>query len=464
MSIPAPARSSPAADGPARVPLAGFALTAVALAILFASAHAVVGDQVLATWRGETALAPWYAFVQPVARPGALLFVLLAAAITGLAPRGADPERTTRSRFGVLLAAAAILLPFALFLARSGAAALGTQFDVYRNEEFLHDARRIADLPRFLEQYVELMPTLSLHGQHFPPGHAVLLYGAGKLLGPSPFAAGMVVLLFGAAAVVLAWRTIAELASERAARQGALLLLAAPSLLVFTCTSMDAVFLFFATLAWHLSIRALAEGARPRRAWLAGAAILSAAVFSFSALPVGLAILVFAVLRGRAAPARTAGILLQILAGTAVAALALHLATGFPIWTCFLRARESNAELMRHAAGAGAGTLWGLYSLGNASAFLSAAGIGLVAAFAAGWRRRRHAREPVAAATVLALLVMAGGGIYFLETERIWLFALPWLAASAVAAGAFDERSLRRALALGFLQALVVETTLFTLW
>ena len=208
------------------------------------------------------------------------------------APRLVDPERTSRRAFAWILAAASIVLPLALHLVRGSLAGLGSQFDVYRNEEFLHDARGITDLPSFLDRYVDLMPTLSLHGQHFPPGHAVLLHLAARVFGPSTLAAGLLVLAFAAIGVQLAWRAFGELAEDGAARQGALLLLAAPSLLDFSATSMDAVFLAFATLAWWLSLR---------NAWLAGAALLLATFFSFSALPVGLAIALLALYRARSA-------------------------------------------------------------------------------------------------------------------------------------------------------------------
>jgi hypothetical protein len=51
-----------------------------------------------------------------------------------------------------------------------------------------------------------------------------------------------------------------------------------------------------------------------------------------------------------------------------------------------------------------------------------------------------------------------------METERIWLFVLPWLACIAVGGGAFDDRSLSRLVAVGWIQALAMEVVLFTFW
>ena len=443
-------------SGPERVSWSRILLIAVALALAATLAHSGLRGRLLATWHGEEALAPLYAFVEPVLRPQAIPFALLAVALALAAPRLVEPGRTSRARFGALLAAASVLLPLALFLVREPLGGLGAQFDLYQDEEFLHDARRIGNLAVFLDRYVELMPTLSLHGQHFPPGHAVLLHLAARLFGPGTLAAGLVVLAFAAAGVHLAWRSLEELGGERAARQGALLLLAAPALLDFACTSMDAVFLAFAMLAWWLGLRALRADSGFPRAWLAGLAFALATAFSFSALPLGLAWLLLAFLRPGADRRRSAAVLLNVLAGAAAGVLALYVATGFPIWSCFLRARELNAALMARASGGDPFALGAFLPLGNATAFLLGAGIGLVVA--------AIARSRIALAALLALAAMSLGGIYFLETERIWLFALPWLAASAIARGPFDDRSLRALLAVGLAQALAFETALFTLW
>jgi hypothetical protein len=455
---------STAERDPVRVSRSLLLLVALALAALWAISFRLLHGRVLATWQGEEALAPLYAFVSPLARPGALLFAALGLGLTLFSGRLCDPERLSRVRFAVALLAAAVLLPLALFLVRSDLADLGRQFDLYRNEEFFHDARRIGSLPRFLEDYVAIMPTLSLHGQHFPPGHAILLHIAAELFGPSALVAGLVVLAFSAAAILLSWRVLEHLAGARAARQGSLLLLACPALLDFACTSMDAVFLFFATLAWLLSLRALASESRPPRAWLAGAALLLSTFFSFSALPVGLAILLHALFRGRGAPFATAARLMHMAAGYVGAAWLLFAATGFPIWSCLHRARESGLALIRRAAGVEPGSLWALFSLGNATSFLIGAGLALVAAAVARACARPLRGEPWTPAALLTLLAMSCGGIYFLETERVWLFALPWLAAVAVSAGPFSEGSQRLLLAAGLAQALLLETALFTLW
>ena len=96
-----------------------------------------------------------------------------------------------------------------------------------------------------------------------------------------------------------------------------------------------------------------------------------------------------------------------------------------------------------------------------AAAFLIGSGVGIVAAACAGWTILRNPWSTAFAAT---LLVMVVGGIYFMETERIWLFAIPWLVAIALSRGAFAISSLRLLLAASLAQALAMELLLFTLW
>jgi hypothetical protein len=85
-------------------------------------------------------------------------------------------------------------------------------------------------------------------------------------------------------------------------------------------------------------------------------------------------------------------------------------------------------------------------------------------ALAARLRVRGVCAETWTPAALLTLAAMTLGGIYFMETERVWLFALPWIALAAVSAGPFERGALRLILFGGWLQTLAMETGLFTLW
>jgi hypothetical protein len=470
-------------EPPIRGPgLRAVAITALVLAGLWTIDIVLLRTRLLAPLEGAPALVPLYAFWSPLARPPALVFAALAVALVLGSRRLADPVRTGRCAFVAVLFVAALVLPFALFLVRKNPGDLGREFVFYQNDEFYFDARRILELGDFLRYYVELMPQLSLHGQHFPPGHATLLYLVSRVFGDGTLPAGITCLVSFALAVVFAYLALLWLTGEpedarpsstgrdsfaggaSRARQGAVILLAAPSMLDFACTSMDAVFLLFATGAWWIGLAAFGPNGRARHAIATGAALFVATCFSFSALPVGLALGLYGVFAGRAKVRRMLGRLAWIGASYAACALLVDLATGFSISACFSAAASGARELMDRAAGRTVSQLWPEMCFGNALAFLLGAGLALVPAAATGVASMRRASHPWSLAVLVTLFVMSVGGIYFLETERIWLFALPWLAAVAVLPRAFTPSTLRLLLAAGLAQALVMEVLLVTLW
>ncbi len=421
---------------------------------------------------GETlpALTPIYAFWLPVLSLRALGFAAAALVFVLCAVRLARPGDTSRGAFLAALLIFTTVLPLSLFALRQGLGELGSQFAIYPNEDVYFDALQIRDFRPFLAHYVELMPRLSLHGRHFPPGHASLLYAVGQVFGTGLLPAGIAVLACFATACVFVYLAIARISGEASARQGAFLFLAAPSVLDFACTSMDAVFLLFAGFAWWLAagvVASLERGPRPSRAQRCvaplqtGVALLVATCFSFSALPLGLGIGLALAIAGRRSWRETIEALGLVGAGYVAAGLALFAATGFALWDCLAVAMSSNLEFMTRVIGRDPSDAYGLLSYGNGAAFLIGSGVALVTAACAGAAPRRHAWD---GAFLIALAVMTLGGIYFMETERIWLFAIPWLAAMACSGRTWLPGSFRLLLALGCVQAFAMEALLFSLW
>lgn len=407
------------------------------------------------------ALTPIYAFWMPLSTLRALAFAALGVGLVLTADRLSCPATTRRHTFVAASVAIAVVLPLALFAIRQPLRELGTQFLIYPDEEVYFDALKIHDLRAFLAHYVERMPSLSLHGKHFPPGHATFLYVVGQGFGTSPLAAGIAVLAGFALAVPFVYLALARMHGDVQARQGVLLLLGAPSVIDFACTSMDALFVLPGAIALWLGARAVDPARRLIDAALAGVALFVATFFSFSTLPLGLAMGLAILIAGRRSMRRAIGTLAILGAGYGASALALYLATDFAIWSCLMEARRSALAFMSRVIGRSAYDLYVLLCYGNAAGFLIGSGVGLVAA---AYAARAVWRDPWSLAFALTFGAMVFGGIYFMETERVWLFAVPWLAAIAVARGPFDGASLRLALGLGLVQALVMEALLFTLW
>jgi len=446
--------------------LATVLLGAGVLGALWALDVYVLRTRVLTVFRGLMPLTPLYAFWNPLLRPSALPFAAAATLVVAVAPALADPRRTSRAGFLAALLALAFLLPATLFLVRQPWGMLGSQFVVYPGEEFIADADRIQDLRTFLATYVDAMREhlLSLHGAHFPPGHAVLLYGVRRAFGAGVFPAAVVVLVSFALAIVVAFAALRTLGGEARARAGALLLLAAPSLLDYACTSMDAMFLLVATATWWVSLRAFGRAGTPAEALLAGAMLLLATCVSFSTFPLGLAMAAYAVFLGPSHWRRGARQLALAAIVYGLGAGLLFAGTGFALWECVREARTSGIALMAQIIKTQPSTIWGHLSYGNLVAFLIGSGLALVAATGLRLRAGGVLREPWTLAALTTIAVMGLGGIYFMETERIWLFAMPWLAAIAVGRGAPTAGTLRVFLAAGCAQALAMEVLLYTLW
>ena len=201
-----------------------------------------------------------------------------------------------------------------------------------------------------------------------------------------------------------------------------------------------------------------------RQALVTGVLLLVAAFFSFSTFPLGLALLFHACFAGRHALKRTVARLALTGAAFAISALLLDGATGFALWKCVPEARRLGLELMARAVDGDPRSQLLQFDYGNVVAFAIGAGLALLPALVARLRARPVLAEPWTPAVLLALAAMGFSGIYFMETERIWLFALPWIAAAAVAAGPFEGGSMRLLLGSGLVQALAMEIGLFTLW
>lgn len=449
------------AGGAARIRSRRIVITAVVLGAMWALDVLVLRTGLLTPLLGRPAWTPLYAVPRVVLRPEALIFVAWSALVVWLVVRTCDVERCSSRYFMLAIGWASVMGSFALFLVRQDPNAVGALFDHYRNEEFIHDARSIVDPAGFLQSYVDLMPQLSTHGRHFPPGHALLLHGLIRIFGTGAIVAGIASLVGVGIGCVLAYRALSIVCDEARARQATWLVVTAPALLDFGSASMDAVYFAIAALALWLGLRALRAGATRTSALWAGGALFAATFFSFSTLMVGLVLAVYACFQ-----ARTVGrtVLLQLLcmaiAWSTVAGL-LWLSTGFSIFECASEAVREARELMTKALRSENTDRARLF-YGNAAAFAIMSGVGTIAALTAALGSRMTWKA-VWSSTVLATLAVMCA-LYYLETERIWMFALPWIAAIATLRSAWDDGSLRAILAVNCAQALVMEAALFTLW
>jgi hypothetical protein len=441
--------------------------TSLALVALVALDQFVLHPGVLQTFQELKPLSPLYAFWMPELRGTAVLFVLLAFSCAFLVPRLISP-RMSAKWFAASLLVLSLALPAALFLVREDFLQIGSQFvSYYPGDEFLNDARRTVNLGRFIRHYTQLVPQLSLHGRVHPPGLTAFLFLVGHAVSPSPVAAGVAVLLVFATGVMFAWRAFAAILDQRAARIAALTLLAAPSLLDFACTSMDAVFFGASCLVLFTSFLSLSDRGRWFHAVSTGVALYLAMFCSFSAVPLGLFIALFGVLIwwGR----RTWRVPLQLsiaFVSFLIAHVGVRIGLGFDLWEGFRVARQQHYQIMEHVIGRSVASTYLPITVGNIAAFLIGTGLAIVPWFVRAGTSVLKGTAPRALflATGVTLAVICAGGLYTMETERILMFAMPWLAVSAAAVARPADSAVVLMIGAGWIQTLAMEVFLFTLW
>ena len=417
-------------------------------------------------------LTPIYSFWKPVLRPEAIGFLFASALCLLFTYIGLKTDRLGPLPFAVGLFFLFCALAGTLYLVREDLPLLGQNLSIYPKEELYYDAVRIDNVRDFLKYYDRLQPQLSMRGQHYPPGGAVFLYVLAQCFGEGLWNVGAVVLLLAGAGVVVCYAAARQIVSEVQARQAALLLTACPSLLDFACTSMDAVFFFFAGLClWSSFMLAKRQESRQTLeigcivlALLTGLFLYAACFLTFAAFPLGMCLALFLLFNGRKRKAQSLILIALVGAGFLLTFLAMDGLWGYSLFKNLGSARRHSPEFMSRVLKRAGANVYFYVCFGNSAAFLIGSGIALTGAAFASARRSLNQWTPWMAATALSLLVMVIGWMSTMETERTWLFAMPWIAVFAVCPCRFRAHSLRLLMACGLLQAFFMEMFLFTLW
>jgi hypothetical protein len=342
-------------------------------------------------------------------------------------------------RFAAALFLGTLALRVLLGLVRMGTFGLHDMFDVLpRGEgknEYLPSLPAFAYGTRFfLDRFAELVPALPVHSAGHPPGLLVVMHWF-QIDTANRLAALCIVV--GALSAPLTYVLARQLFQERTAQIAGLLAALAPSMLHFGATSADAVFLTLGLLA--------AIGLLKRPA--VGAIILAVVtLFAWSLLAVAAWAAILVALRDGWRPA------LRLAIYTGVATLAFHgalaAATGWdPIGTL-----KATAQV--YEVGIASRRPYSYWLFGSPTAFLLILGAPIA------WLAARRLPQPEATAIFAVILVSALGGFTKAETERIWLFLVPFV---CLAAAPLVKRPTLIAAALAT-QAVVYEVVFDTLW
>jgi hypothetical protein len=292
--------------------------------------------------------------------------------------------------------------------------------------------------PRFvLDRFAELVPSLPVHSAGHPPGLLLVMHYLS--LDTSPRLTAFI-LFAGAAAAPLTYVLAKRLFDEDVAKIAGLLATFAPALLHFGATSADAVYLTLGLLA---AIPLLSG-----RIWLGGLVLAVVSLFAWSLLAVAAWAAILALARDGLKPAIRLGLI------TGAILLAFHalfaLATGFDaIGT--LRATHQVYDI-----GIASRRPYWYWLFGSPTAFLLILGAPIAWLALA----RLGQRKPEALAIFAVIAIACVLGFTKAETERIWLFLVPFV---ILCAAPLVRRPQPLVLVLA-LQAVVYELLFDTLW
>ena len=377
------------------------------------------------------------------------------------------------SAFLLYLWLGACLIPFTLALTDGGIRGLTLQFD---NEgmQYQEDSLTIARLGvlRFLSQFNEIQSTLSYHSTSHPPGPSIFYYLGYKLFGYSHVLFAIQTIGVAALTIVPVFFLLQEVAGRSVALLGAPVLVVTPSYLIFSATSFDAVLLFISAVSMTTFYYALIK---KNFLWVVGASLSIAvyAVTTFHFLVMGALFVMLPLLLSREKQTWEP-FFKSIVVGLGVVSLGIvcFLITGYSYLDSFMQTLGVVDQRNPVLSLQGYATIF----VGNLLAFLIYTGIatgGTIFAFA-GSLRSALAANGVARILGMVLLVIVSVmnitmfGHY--ETERVWLFLLPFclvplgLVLSSQVDGVKPRVPFYTMLTVLFLQAWAFQILLYTRW
>lgn len=337
--------------------------------------------------------------------------------------------------------------------------------------EYYGDIGRVNDAPiTFISNYAAISPTLSHHSGTHPPGGVLFLWLGSKLFGPSVEAAAWWSIAFGGLGVIPAYWLARQLLGTVRARRILPLYLLTPSLVIFGATSMDIVFLVFATWALAAMFWAM-KRLSATRILVAGGLFWLAAFMSFAVITLPILAGLYALLTAIRRPVRARNGLIRLaLVGFAFIffeALA-ELLVGYDFQLV------AKAAMFRDYKGMGVKgyetfALWKGYSISNLFAFAVGSGLALSAWIIASALTlpfvrpaMRGALPRLAVAIPICMTLLTCSTLFSLETERVWISVVP--AMLCVAAGVRSSLVWVLLVALLGVQTFLTEIALDTLW
>jgi len=422
-------------------------------------------------------VVPLYAYVRPHFKAGLLV---AAGAMVGYwcwVRCRAWPLRTRRPRFVAALVVWHVVLACAVAMIDGGPQRLWRPYVLLEGTDYIGAVPLVDSARGFLHDYVARLPELPMHCQVHPPGGVLFLWWVDRYVWPGPAAGALATILAASLAVPAVYGLAREVLDERFARLAGCLFLLAPSVLLFSATSMDGVFLV--PMAWTYFFLWMA---RSRRPWLYGglggltAALSAMMTFSAAFLGLwGLAVLAVTALGDRRRLPTTVRALAAAAASSVLFLAPVYLWSGYHLLENLGAAVRAHHAIM-HGGNYATARQYAHLVGGNLVALFAGAGIPVAVLFARQALRDvrglegRSSGRLLSLSFLIALAILAAAPLYTLEVERIWLFMVPLVVISASRAlgrfGPADRPGPEIGLAVCLLsvQVVAMEVVLNTIW
>jgi hypothetical protein len=392
-------------------------------------------------------IVPLYIYWRPRLKAGVLIAATVLLSFVWWLRRSVEASATAghgqpfRSRlwFPVTLMLWHIAVAVSVALIDGGPSKLWEPYTVHRRSDYIGAIETIVSPRVFLQDYSRLMPQLPLHCRTHPPGGPLVLWTVARFFAPGPIAASLVTIFLAALAAPAVYLLARDVLGEPSAQVAAGLFLLAPNVAAYSATSMDAVFM--SPLVWSMYFLWHGRYGRWFACGLAGGVSTSiAALMTFSTSFIALwsvVVIGLTVLFDRPRMKSTMFTLAVALVASAVFYGLLNAWSGYNPLAVFAQALAGQEEAMM---GRGHSSVRQSlhFAVANLIAFGFCSGLPVVLLWF-----RQTARE-LATTTIsdarwlllsfaAALLLVDVAPLYTLETERIWMFLVGFLAIGASA-------------------------------
>ncbi len=352
--------------------------------------------------------------------------------------------------------------------------------------QYINDVNKFNNLGDILKNYVSKMYVLTTHSGTHPPGPVILMWILTKLFGFNYLIKIVFILLIEPFTAFYIYFLGKELYSERVSQYGVLLYIISPSIVMYGFASMDAVYAVFLVGTLYYFIKSMVTVDESKWRYIAGIFFVVSSMLTFASSFLIMYFFFFTILTyflNREYYVRSLKTFITIILMFISVLLFLKFFFHFDYVACLLEAMKIDAYGSLHHSGCGTGfespERYFFISFSNLLAFFIGMGIpGTTLWFRELWSiafgkrdvRKFEITDVFIISFIVTLLLNAFGGLYTLETERIWMFLSPFIILPAAKnfTSHLEEIKFKAepflTITLAFIQTLLLEILLATLW